>query len=87
MERYGKWRIEASKTQQSTSLVMERVPLEITDEQITNGVMAGLRPEMVPEARGKLANISCKRMYTRRGVPAPPKSDDKTEGEPKKAPS
>ena len=87
MERYGKWWIEASREQNSTSLAMEGVPTDITEEQIITGVMAGLRPEIASEARGRLASISCKRMYTRRGLPAVPKSAEKTATEARKAPS
>ena len=58
MDKYDKWRIEASRTQHPTSLAMKGVPTDISEEHIIAGVMAGLRPEIDPEARGKLANIS-----------------------------
>lgn len=66
---------------------MERIPVDISEEQITNGVMGGLRLEIAPEGRGRLASINCKRMYTHRGLLASPKSDEKTTMEPRKAPS
>ena len=87
MGKFGKWNIESATHMQSASVVMMGVPLDITDEQLKQGVIEGLRPEAAPEAQARLEQIACKRLLRRRGVPQPPRGDGPNEAAATRVPS
>ena len=76
---FRKWNIESATHMQSASVVMMGVPLAITDEQLNQGVIEGLRPEPAPEAQVRLEQIACKRLLRQRSVPQPPRGDGPNE--------
>ena len=66
---------------------MVGVPLDITDEQLKQGVIEGLRPEAAPEAQARLEQIACKRLLRRRGVLQPPREGGPNDAAPSRVPS
>ena len=59
---FGKWKIESATHMQSALVVMVGIPLDITDEQLKQGVIEGHCPEATPKAQARPEQISCKQL-------------------------
>ena len=87
MGQFGKWNIESATHMQSASVIMMGVPLDITNEQLKQGVIEGLRPEAAPEAQVRVEQIAYKQLLRRRGVQHPPRGDGPNEAAATRVPS
>ena len=62
---FGKWRVESPRIPVSASLVLTRVPEQISDENVARGLYEGAKCEIAPELWRRLEGIRCQRLLFR----------------------